>query len=217
MHTIRCVYRNQASDKVEEISPSSKSTPREKKKRLGPVTDLSRVDDSVFCIRNAEGDSINLSFKNLRPSILVGGDPLKETLIGLQEKSLETLLSVMKRFLVKFDEESADVQNSQSDMFANSQEVKTSTPEKLSLIQLDSGIQSSQSVSVDNLSAISGDSGLVNSPELSIEGEKFSPSRNSETVESRSLLDNSGFNLSERLAEESDNSTESKDEACKPL
>ena len=182
-HTIRCIYRNQSNDQVEEISPSSKSTPRDKKKRLGPVTSVSRVDEFVFVIKNSAGDSINLAFKNLRPSILIGSDPLKETLSALQDKSQETMISVLCRFLEKFEFETRDEINSQADMFETSQ-IPESSEEELASVSIDSGLVTSGDLSsVQDVSIVSHVSDLEPASEFSNSYENNSENNLSEKIQ----------------------------------
>ena len=134
--TVRGVFRNQNNDKVEELSTSSKSTPRDKKLPLGPITAFRKIDEEVFSVSNAEGDSISLLLKKLRPTILLGDDPLKETLINMQEKSMDSFVSVMQRFVDKFH-----VPPSQMDMFdsKSDEEMPDSNEKNLTQSSMDSG------------------------------------------------------------------------------
>ena len=120
--TVRGIFRNQANDQVEELSPSPKTTPRDKKKPLGPIKSFKQVDEQIFSVFNKEGEQIDLTYKNLRPSILVGSDTLKDTLVQIQDKSLPTFISVMQRFLEKFSEPIKTLKGSQADMFASDDE-----------------------------------------------------------------------------------------------
>ena len=74
----------------------------ENKKRLGPVKTVEHIKDSEFQLKNDLGDSVDLDFKNLRPLILGGNDPLKKTLLAAQNKSVLTFISIIRMFLEKF-------------------------------------------------------------------------------------------------------------------
>ena len=96
------LYRNQSSCKVEELSPCSQQTPKDKKYPLGSIKSVSKVNEKIIKLLNDDGQEVDLLWASLSPQIIPGESNLKEILMkSKEENSIEAFVSVMNSCIAK--------------------------------------------------------------------------------------------------------------------
>ena len=116
------LYKNQSSCQLEELSPCSQQTPKDKKYPLGPIQRVSKVNEKIIKLLNNVGQEVDLLWTSLSPQIIPGESNLKEILMkSKEENSMDAFVSVINSCIAKLNSSSACVTNTNESRSSSSE------------------------------------------------------------------------------------------------
>ena len=101
-HELEPFYLNTKSNVIEQVSPSSRTTPRQNKKPFGPISEVYQVDEKIIKIVNKDQEGVLLFVDRLSPLMDKEDTRMKETLIRLKDESTSVLVQTLNDIITGF-------------------------------------------------------------------------------------------------------------------